>query len=255
VAGRGSLERSADRQCAPSPGEHTEPIRLSDYLVGDLMTENVVYVPVDAEIKEIAQTLASARISAVPVLDLTDRVVGVVSESDLLAKVVIAGDLDAFVHGVHTSRRDLRHKGEAETAAGLMSAPAITVSPTTTIVEAARRAARARVRRLPVVDVDGRLLGIIARADMIRVFLTSDADIRKAIVDEVILHESALDPTGVEVSVDGGVVTLRGELSQRSLIGSVVAATRRVAGVVAVHNCLTYHVDDTMTEPLRVPLY
>ncbi|WP_079187944.1 BON domain-containing protein [Streptomyces acidiscabies] len=111
--------------------------------------------------------------------------------------------------------------------------------------------AERRVERLPVLDVEDRLVGIVTRGDLLRVFLRPDGEIRAEVVEEVLVRGLLLPPHGVDVFVTDGVVTLRGQLERRSDTEIAVAMTRRVDGVVDVVDRLTHRLDDTHTRGTR----
>jgi CBS-domain-containing membrane protein len=209
-------------------------------LVGDVMTRNVIVVDEDASFKHVAETLAHNRVSALPVVDVSGRVLGVVSESDLLAKVAAGGELKAKLGSGRSERRNLQRKAHGETAAGLMSSPAITALPTDDVVDAARVAAQAHIRRLPVVDASERVVGIVTRSDLLRAFLNDDATIEKYVTDVVLTQQFLLSPTSITADVHDGVVTLRGRLDSEQVLCPLTEALRGVAGVVAVHSELVF---------------
>lgn len=221
-------------------------------LVGDVMTRGTVAAHEEAVFKEIVDALSRNRISAVPVVDSDRKVIGVVSESDLLTRVV--GETGTPPRGHRRSRADTKRKLQASTAAELMTSPAVTVTPRTTVAEAARIAARAKVRRLPVVDDNGVLEGIVTRSDLLRVFLRDDSDIRRD-VEQLIRYGTELDPATIGVGVNEGVVTLTGDVERRLQASRLVAGVRAVSGVVDVEDRLQSHVDDTRLPPMRPTLY
>ncbi|QLH25292.1 CBS domain-containing protein [Streptomyces sp. Rer75] len=202
------------------------------HIVSDVMTRTVVAVGRDAPFKEIVQTLGQWRVSAMPVLEGEGRVVGVVSEADLLPKEELRdSDPDRF----EQMRRlpDLA-KARAVTAEELMSTPAVTVHTDATLAEAARVMAVRRVKRLPVVDAEGMLRGIVSRGDLLKVFLRADEDIEEEVRRTVV---SCLFPGlghDVHVRVNEGVVTLSGELHDTALIPVAARLARAVEGVVDV---------------------
>lgn len=209
-------------------------------LVGDVMTRNVIVVDEDASFKHVAETLAHNRVSAVPVVDGAGRVRGIVSESDLLAKIAAGGELRAKLGSGFSERRHLQRKAHGESAAGLMSSPAITALATDDVVDAARVAARAHIRRLPVVDASERIVGIVTRSDLLRAFLHDDAAIAAYVTDVVLTQQFVLSPTSITADVHDGVVTLRGRLDSEQVLGPLTDVIRGVAGVVAVHSELVF---------------
>ena len=211
--------------------------------VRDVMTRQVVAVRERAGYQEIVEALAVHRVSAVPVLDADNRVIGVVSEADLLAKIQFAADSPQARLLEGHRRRTARGKAAGDTAAELMSSPAITTRSEASLVEAARLMETERVKRLPVVHGDGRLAGIVARSDLLRGHLRPDAAIAHEVRTEV-LHET-LGVTGVRVKVAKGIVTLHGRADRRSTTQIAVRLTRGVTGVVDVVDELTYDYDDT----------
>jgi CBS domain-containing protein len=213
-------------------------------LVRDLMTTEVVTVERSTPFKEIVARLAERRVSAAPVLDSGGRVVGVVSEADLLLKEEHP-DPELGVPQVWSRRRRVeRDKAAATVASELMTAPAVTVPPTATIAEAARRMHTAEVKRLPVVDEEGLLVGIVSRADLLKVFARPDHAIRREIMDEVIVGEFMMDPSRFFIHVNDGVVVLQGRVERRSMIPFLHRAVHGVEGVVRVEDRLASDVDD-----------
>ena len=227
---------------------------LENNLVRDVMTTNVVSVTVDAPFKAIVDTLATCRVSAVPVVDGQYKVLGVVSESDLLAKVVAGGDPRVRVGAGRPEKVERRRKSHAETARELMRSPAVTVRPEASVVHAARIAAIEHVRRLPVVDAQGVLAGIVTRSDLLRVFLRDDGDIRGHL-ESMFADQFCIDTSAVDISVRDGIVTLTGQVERRGLIAPLLDAVRTTAGVIGVHDNLTYRFDDTFAPPPRGPIF
>ncbi|MFJ2238034.1 CBS domain-containing protein [Streptomyces sp. NPDC087859] len=202
----------------------------SPYTVSDVMTHTVVAVGSEAPFKEIVELLDQWKVSAVPVLAGEGRVVGVVSEADLLPKEEVRDSDDAeFAE---------RAKAGAVTAGELMSAPAVTVHADATVAEAARIMARRHVKRLPVVDRIGILQGVVSRSDLLKVFLRTDAEIAGEIRLSVLNRLPVTTPLTVEVSE--GVVTLGGSLPERGLEPVLARAMRAVEGVVDVRVELTH---------------
>ncbi|MBN0043732.1 CBS domain-containing protein [Streptomyces actuosus] len=196
----------------------------SPHTVSDVMTQTVVAVGSEAPFKEVVELLDQWKVSALPVLAGEGRVIGVVSEADLLAKEEFRDtDEGASEHRV---------KAGAITAGELMSSPAVTVHADAPVSEAARIMARRHVKRLPVVDGVGVLQGVVSRADLLKVFLRPDADIAEDVRREVL--EPVEAAAAVTVAVDEGVVTLGGTLADRLLVPVIARAARAVEGVVDV---------------------
>jgi CBS domain-containing protein len=219
------------------------------WLVSDVMTKDVVAVGETAPYKEIVETLARSEVSAVPVVDAQHRVVGVVSEADLLHKVEHSAPQPYPEHHAplldRRRRRAERAKADADTARELMSSPAVVIGPGASLSTAAKAIVDEKVKRLPVVDESGRLVGIVARSDLLRIYLRPDEAIRNEVVDQVLARTLWIEPDSLSVSVDRGVVTLAGTVDRRSTVGLVKRLVAGVAGVVEVANHLTYRRDDT----------
>jgi CBS domain-containing protein len=219
-------------------------------LVKDLMTTPVVTVGTETPFKEIVARLAHHRVSALPVVDDDGLVLGVVSEADLLLKEEFP-DPDADLPLVWTKRRRAEHdKAAASTAHDLMTVAVVSITPDATAAEAARRLHTAGVKRLPVVDRRGRLVGIISRGDLLKVFSRADQDIRREIRDEVIVGQFMMDPDRFFIQVHDGMVILEGRVERRSLLPWVVRAVHGVEGVVRVEDRLAYDLDVLDAGPL-----
>jgi CBS domain-containing protein len=213
-------------------------------LVRDVMTTEVVTVEPRTPFRDIVVRLAEHRISAAPVLDAEGNVLGVVTEADLLLKQEHP-DLELNVPLAWSRRRRLeRDKAAAVVAGMLMTTPAVTVPPTATVTDAARRMHAAGVKRLPVVDEAGRLVGIVSRADLLKVFTRTDEAIRREIMQDVIVGDFMMDPSRFFIHVNDAMVVLQGRVERRSLIPYLVRAVHAVEGVIQVEVRLTYDVDD-----------
>jgi CBS domain-containing protein len=213
-------------------------------LVKDLMTTPVVTVGPETPFKEIVARLATHRVSAVPVVDDDGLVLGVVSEADLLLKEEHP-DPDADLPLLWTKRRRAEHdKAAATTAHDLMTVALVSISPNATAAEAARRMHTAKVKRLPVIGQGGRLVGIISRSDLLKVFSRPDNAIRREIIDEVIVGGFMMDPDRFFIQVHEGVAVLEGRVERRSLLPLLVRAVHGIEGVVQVENRLAYDIDD-----------
>jgi CBS-domain-containing membrane protein len=213
--------------------------------VQDVMTRDVVAVRGATPFKELIRLLNEHRITALPVLDDAGRVVvGVVSETDLALKEVAPLREDHAPVFETTQRRSERAKAASLTAADLMTAPAVTTGPDELVVVAARRMHDRRVKRLPVVDHGGALVGIVSKADLLKVFLRSDDDLRFDVLDHVAGDLLELSPGMVDVEVDDGVVRLTGRVPRHSQALALAALTQQVDGVVAVESRLDWQVDN-----------
>ncbi|MFJ3921776.1 CBS domain-containing protein [Streptomyces sp. NPDC090022] len=186
--------------------------------VADLMTPTAVTVRPATAFKEIARLLQEFDITAVPVVDGTRHPVGVVSEADLLRRRTVGG---------------------TPTAEDLMTSPAVTARPEWSVVRAARVMQRHGVKRLPVVDAGGRVIGVISRSDLIRLFLRPDRAISEEIVEDVLTRSLGIAPSSITVDVEDGSVTLSGTVPRPELLPVVVRLCQSVDGVVDVDNRLT----------------
>lgn len=209
--------------------------------VAAVMTRQVVTVLPQATYKEVVERMTAHCVSAVPVVDADRRLQGIISEADVLLKEERPPHRPG---GPLLDPHGEAARAEARTAAALMTAPAITVRPETTLREAARLMHHRHVKRLPVVDGDGRLVGIVSRADLLLPFLREDQSIEGEVRDQVVHETLMLDPDSVTVTVQGGVVRLEGEVESRSLAGILARLVSGVEGVVGVDSRLTWRLDD-----------
>ena len=209
--------------------------------VKDVMTTHVVSVTADASFRTMAAALREHRVSAFPVLDDDGKVIGVVSEADMLAKEALESEpqgMPGMIAGI--LRRREHEKARGTTAGELMTSPPVTVHPDDTLERAARLMYTRKVKRLPVVDEGGHVVGIIGRADLLAVFDRSDEDMRREILDQVIRHDLHTDPAVFTIEVKNGIVTLEGAAETKEFGHEIVHRVRHVQGVVAVRDRLTY---------------
>ncbi|XUL91694.1 CBS domain-containing protein [Streptomyces galilaeus] len=202
------------------------------HIVSDVMTRTVVALGRGAGFKDIVATMQQWKVSALPVLDDEQRVIGVVSEADLLPK-------EAFHDGDPDRYSELRRlsdltKAGAVTAGELMTAPALTVHADATLARAARAMAVTRTKRLPVVDDKGVLKGIVSRSDLLKVFLREDEDIADEIRREVVAHLFPEQAETIRVEVRDGVATLTGRIPDTVLVPVATRLVHTVEGVVDV---------------------
>ena len=209
--------------------------------VSSVMTPDVVTVSPLATYKEIALRMSEHRVSALPVVDQDGRVAGLVSQADLLLKEErpAAGPGGPLIHPHGDAAR-----ATGRNAAAVMTSPAVTIGPEATLTEAARLMHRRRVKRLPVVDRDGRLLGIVSRSDLLRPYLRSDESVAREVREDVARRMLAIDPEALRVEVQDGVVRLHGTVETRSLATILTRLVERVEGVVGVDDRLAWKLDD-----------
>ena len=206
--------------------------------VKDVMTTSVVALRKNADFKEIVSVLRRYRVSACPVIDDSDQVIGVVSEADLLYKETEPDRPPALLR--LQWRLDEEYKSKAVTAGQLMTSPAVTVQPGLPVVDAARLMQDRRVKRLPVVNYDGQLIGIVTRSDVLAIFERPDQDIWDEVTKVIIGTEFGLDPADFEVSVRSGVVTIAGVVALRRTALDLVRRVQHSEGVISVRNRLSF---------------
>lgn len=239
-----ALEAAAKAAASHADGPGATHHRRYARRVRDVMTTNVVTVDRITPYKEIAHLLTEHRISGLPVLSMGRHVVGVVSEADLLEVEDKQARRRRAAAASGQRRWSLRATPPPALVAGdLMTSPAVTIHPDATIPAAARVMNASHVRRLPVVDPDGKLIGVVSRRDLLSVFLRPDAEIAEdaqAVLDEILLAE----PGDASVAVRGGVLTLAGSLrpaegQHTSLVPVAIRLLWDIDGVVEVINHLT----------------
>lgn len=211
--------------------------------VASVMTRDVVTVSPTTDFATIVDVLSANRISAVPVVNGDGRPIGVVSEADLLHKQANRGEPVQVPLLAGRRTRQRLHKATAVLARDLMTTPVRTITAGQVLSEAARELARGEVRRLFVVD-GTRLVGILARRDLLRVFLRGDDEIREEITREVFERTLWADPATFTVSVRKGVATLSGQLDRRTETDIAAGLVAAVPGVVKVRNDLAWIWDD-----------
>ena len=209
--------------------------------VKDIMTTRAIWVKKDASFRDMAAALREHRVSAFPVLDDDGKVIGVVSEADLLTKEALGSEPQGMPGMITGLLRHKEHeKARGTTAGDVMTSPAIVVTPDETVERAARLMYTRKVKRLPVVDANGHLVGIVSRADVLSVFDRPDEEIRTEIRDQVIRDGFSIDPASFGVIVKDGVVTLGGRPESSDVGHDLVHRIRHVPGVVAIRDRLSY---------------
>ncbi|WP_239013856.1 CBS domain-containing protein [Streptomyces sioyaensis] len=196
------------------------------------MTGDVVRVRSRTSAQEMVRLLAEYDISGLPVVDGDDKVIGVVSATDLEPE------------GRRTGC------GANPDAGQLMSVPARTVRADDSVVRAARLMSASGIERLPVVDEEARLVGMITRRDVLQIFARPDSAIRDEVMDEIVVRALWLSPRSVEVSVHDGLVTVAGSLESSGQVAVAIRMMRQVDGVTAVVNRLTYRREAPYQRPV-----
>ncbi|MFI5287641.1 MAG: CBS domain-containing protein [Candidatus Dormibacteria bacterium] len=181
--------------------------------VAEVMTTDVVTVSTSTPVKEAAGLMSQRRIAALPVIGADGTLVGIISETDFIGKRV-----------------------DAEVVGELMSAPVVTAGPDDPVPLVARILLARNVKSLPVVDDSTRVVGIVSRADLLKVFLRSDRDIRRDVIASVAASAIDVEPPGIGITVTDGVVTLTGTVRTTSDIRRVTTAAIAVSGVVHVRS-------------------
>ena len=218
---------------------------MNGMTVADVMTHGAVSATTDTPYRDLVDLIETRAVNAVPIIDRFDRVVGVVSASDLLHKIEFAGGVDPpriFESSRH--RRD-RRKSIGTVAEELMTAPAVTVMKTTPVADAARLMEQAGVRRLPVIDIVGRLIGMVTNRDLLKVFLRPDDAIKRHVVDLFSTVDGGSSSV-LAVDVNDGTVMLSGEVDRRSVAEGITGRVEAIDGVVSVVNRVSWLVDDTI---------
>jgi CBS domain-containing protein len=209
----------------------------------DLMTTEVVTIGADQTIKDAARLMVADRVSGLPVVDDSGRLIGIVTEADFLERQVDkespSGGLLGAVFGPQSSHAD------AVTVREVMSTNVITVAADAKVAEAARLLATNSIKRLPIVDGDGAVIGIISRADIVAAFARPDELIEDEIREDLARRVLFVDPDSLSVSVTDGLVGIGGELPTKTDARILEELTRRLEGVVSVDSSLTWKVDDT----------
>jgi CBS domain-containing protein len=219
---------------------------MAQWRVRDVMATEVITARDDTSYAEVAAVLGGQRISAVPIVDQFDVVVGVVSWTDLRNKIKI-GDPDATVRASWWRRKAAPLlRWPVGTAAEVMSTSPLTIGPDVSLAAAARVMYRRDVGRLLVVDDVGRLRGVVSRSDLLKVHGRMDAVIRDEVMQQVLRRTLMIEPGTVQATVDHGVVTLTGRTARRTTALAAARLTEAVPGVTDVIDRLSFDLDDTV---------
>jgi CBS domain-containing protein len=219
---------------------------IMEHRIESVMTTEVVTARPSTPFRELVDLLQRKRISALPVVDQDDRLVGIVSEADLLVKQGYphGGDDVGVVHA-------LRHRQRLGKAAGIcaldvMTRQVVSVPVGTEVAAAARLMIRLGIKRLPVVDGQGKLAGIVTRGDLLKVFLRPDQAISWEVAHEIVQGRIGIPRGAVAVETRNGMVSLTGQVERRSQVTELVRQVQAVHGVVSVDARLTWNVDDVI---------
>ncbi|MBA2636696.1 MAG: CBS domain-containing protein [Solirubrobacterales bacterium] len=224
--------------------------------VQEIMVTDVVTVGPETPLKEVAAMLLSRGISGVPVVDAGGRVLGIVSETDLLQKELGAA---ATQHGLghlvrlRGSGGRVESKVRARTAGEAMTTPALGVGPEASARDAACLMVERHVSRLVVAEDQvvagpvkaGGLVGILTRADLVRAFARSDEEVANEI-EEMLWRDLGINHGCVTVDVRDGDVTLSGHLDERSTVEALVARAAGVPGVVSLASDVSFRLDEVV---------
>jgi CBS domain-containing protein len=215
------------------------------------MTSHVHVASPLAPFKVLVRLIEENKVSAIPIVDQKGVPIGIVSETDLLLKER-RHELESSSDLLHLNkRRRERAKAAGTVASEVMTTPAITVAFDTSLGEAARHMQERNVRRLVVVDQNGRIAGIVSRSDLLQVFLRTDEELREEIVRSLIPAVMLNQDDAIGVEVSWSIVTLTGEVDRKSDTALLSRATSELDGVVAVVNRLSYRWDDTDFTPVQ----
>jgi CBS domain-containing protein len=209
-----------------------EPADTPVLTVSDVMTPHPLTLPAEASVRSAAKTLLAHRVGGAPVVDQHGRLIGVISEHDLLEK-------EAHTHLRWRGAADAARRRTATTVGQICSRPARTTTPEQSLHATARRMIDERIARLVVVEGDA-IIGIVTRHDILRALIRDDHQLHAAV-------RNVLDAQGVhnlDVHVDDGVVTLRGVIARRTQHGDVLGAVELIDGVIHVDDHLRWQFDD-----------
>jgi CBS domain-containing protein len=207
--------------------------------VKDVMSTHVIAVRPSALYKGMAAMLHEQRVSAFPVIDDDDKAIGVVSETDMLAREALEGTVPRTMQ-LSLTTESMRSRVNAVTAADLMTKPAVTIGADEPVTCAARLMFDQRVKRLPVTSDDGTLIGILSRSDVLRGYSRPDAQIRHQVTQDLILGTLLCDPDRFTVTVKNGIVTIEGTPETSRVSHDIIDAVRHMEGVVVVRDRLSY---------------
>ncbi len=242
VAGEGAAVREPQdpREVVAGRVATHRPHRLT---VDDVMTRDVVTVPPTATFHEMNGLMTERGVSALPVVDQGGELLGIVSEADLLLKEAAPRPRRQWLPERGRSA-DLQRKADAVDAAGVMTTPVVSVRSGAWVAAAVRLLHEHQIKRLVVLGLDNRMVGIVSRHDLLAGFSRSDDEIRADVVDGVIPRWLLVDPVHIGIEVHGGVVRLSGTVERRSDAEVLPHLVRGLDGVVDVESALEFSLDD-----------
>jgi CBS domain-containing protein len=211
--------------------------------VAAVMTKRVVTVTPQTSFKDAVRLMRTKRVSGLPVVDPNGRLVGIITEGDLLNKVE-QRDLDAYILESKRHRLD-RARASALDVASAMSTAVTSVRPDFPIALAAREMHTRGFKRLPVIDEEGNLVGIVSRGDLLTVFLRTDAQVRADVRQALAAIQAHGGARELKAKVSGGVAELDGWFEEKSRLEATVRTITAIDGVVGVRNRMTFDLDDT----------
>jgi CBS domain-containing protein len=214
---------------------------VNEIAVGSVMTRDVVSVAPETSFRELVAIMTKHGISAVPVVDGRRRPIGVVSEADILAKQEFHGGKDDLPRHDRAAR-ERWYRAQGRNAAEVMTTPVRVVYANEPVSAVARLLANVGVRRVFVTSWNGRLIGVVSRSDLLRVYLREDEEIRAAIEES--LRAAGVAPGAVDVRVEAGVATVAGDLDRRGLADTVLRLVRALPGVTGVRDDLRRPADE-----------
>lgn len=201
--------------------------------VVDVMTSDVITVSAGTTITEAARLMFRNRISGLPVCDADSYLIGMITEADFLR--------------LEVARHSEDDMDSVETVGEVMTQNVMTIEAATPLAEAARIMVFEDVNRLPVVDADSRMLGIISRLDVVAAFTRPDDVIEDEIREDVLRRIMGVDLDAVDVKVEAGVVTFAGTIGTRAESALLEELVRRLDGVLRVENRLIWPPTDVPT--------
>ena len=212
--------------------------------VREVMTTDVMTVGPDIGLKAAARVMIDRGISGLPVVDDAGKLVGIITEADFVKQEADRSHrryrrlLDALFG-------EREHRLVGENVGDAMTRHPIVVDPETRVAEAAREMADRGIKRLPVVNDSGELVGIVSRADIMAAFVRPDDVIAAQIREDIIERILMIDPATVQVEVAEGVALLSGTVPTRTDARLLEELTRRLEGVVRVSSEVGFDLDDS----------